>query len=142
MIDRVFIDTNILVYAFLDAKNSQDQEKHIKAKMFLKEFKNSDNIMLSTQVCNEYYSALFKHKIPDTQIQKSLKALISSVEVVSLTKDTVTGAFEIKNRYNYSYWDSLILASALEHSCKLLYSEDMHSEHIIEEKLKIINPLA
>jgi predicted nucleic acid-binding protein len=31
MIDKVFIDTNILVYAFLDAKNEKDQKKHIKA---------------------------------------------------------------------------------------------------------------
>jgi predicted nucleic acid-binding protein len=39
-----------------------------------------------------------------------------------------------------SYWDSLIISSALESGCKILYTEDMHHNQIIEGKLKIINP--
>ena len=47
---------------------------------------------------------------------------------------------ENKEKYAYSYWDSLILASALENNCPIIYTEDMQSGQIIEDSLKIINP--
>ncbi len=47
---------------------------------------------------------------------------------------------DIKKRYRFSYWDSLIIASALENNCSILYSEDMQHSQVIEDNLKIINP--
>ncbi len=44
-------------------------------------------------------------------------------------------------RYGYSYWDSLIIATALQNDCSILYSEDMQHNQLIEGKLRIINPL-
>ena len=38
------------------------------------------------------------------------------------------------------YWDCLILASALEHNCGILYTEDLQNGQIIEKSLKIVNP--
>jgi len=46
----------------------------------------------------------------------------------------------IKEKYHYSWWDSLILTSALENNCKIVYSEDMQHGQIIENTLKIVNP--
>jgi predicted nucleic acid-binding protein len=46
----------------------------------------------------------------------------------------------MKERVFVDIWDSLIIASALENGCKILYSEDMHHNHLIEKKLRIINP--
>lgn len=42
--------------------------------------------------------------------------------------------------YRYSYYDSLIIAAALEQSCTILYSEDMQNEQIIEHHTLILNP--
>lgn len=114
--------------------------KHIKAKTFLKNFNSDDTIIISTQVCNEYYSALLKNKIPDPDIQKSLIELMNVVNVHPILKSTVMSSFKLKNIYKYSYWDSLILSSALENNCNRLYSEDMQHNQIIENQLKIINP--
>jgi len=47
---------------------------------------------------------------------------------------------QIRHKYNLSYWDSLIVASALENDCSILYTEDLQHEQVIEGKLKIINP--
>ena len=47
---------------------------------------------------------------------------------------------EIHTRYKYSYYDSLIIASALENDCAILYTEDLHHSQVIDEKLAIINP--
>jgi predicted nucleic acid-binding protein len=40
----------------------------------------------------------------------------------------------------YSYWDSLIIASALKNNCSICYSEDMQHGQLIEDRLKVINP--
>ena len=57
-----------------------------------------------------------------------------------LELETVKRCFFVKEKYLYSWWDSLVLASALENDCSILYSEDLQCNQIIERKLKIINP--
>ena len=140
MKDKVFIDTNIFVYAFLDSENSACHAKHLKAIDFLEKFDSGTEVIISTQVLSEYYSALLKNKIDDNEIQQSAQQLVNAIDVVSLSKTTVFDSFAIRNRYHYSYWDSLIIASALEHNCTVLYSEDMQNNQIIENQLRIVNP--
>lgn len=140
MTDKVFIDTNILVYAFLDADNPESHLKHTKAVELLQALTRTCQITLSTQVLSEYYSALLKHKITDNDIQGGIHALIRAVAVSTISEDTVLASFQIKNRYKFSYWDSLIISSALENNCTLLYSEDLQNSQIIENTLTIKNP--
>ena len=56
------------------------------------------------------------------------------------TKETILQACRIAQRYGVSFYDSMIISSALESNCSLLYSEDMSDGQIIEDKLKILNP--
>ena len=140
MRDKIFIDANF-VYAFLDNnKNQKEHKKHLEAKKLLQGFDNNCEIIISTQVCNEYYSALLKNKILDIEIQQSLKELISIIEVSAISKLTILNLIDLKNKYKYSYWDSLIISSALENNCSILYSEDMQHKQIVENQLQIINP--
>jgi predicted nucleic acid-binding protein len=141
MKDKIFIDTNIFVYAFLDnSKNKKEHKKHLEAKKLLESFDSSYKIIISTQVCSEYYSALLKNKISDIEIQHSLKELIKAVDVNSISKSTILTSMNIKNQYKYSYWDCLIIATAIENNCNILYSEDMQHNQIVDNQLKIINP--
>lgn len=140
MKDKVFIDTNIFVYAFLDTDDSIHHTKHLKAVDFLKQFSTDNQVIISTQVLSEYYSALLKNKISDEDIQESAKQLINSISVVPLSKHTVIESYSIKNKYHYSYWDSLIITSTLQNNCSELYSEDMQHHQKIENQLNIINP--
>ena len=55
-------------------------------------------------------------------------------------KITICKAVELKESYGYSYYDSLMLASALESDCDIILTEDMQDGQIIENRLKIINP--
>ena len=143
MSDKVFIDTNIFVYAFLDTPNrTEDALKHQKAQTFLGNFSDNEHVTISTQVCNEYYSALRKHHVPDKDIQHSLRSLMTVTQVEAVTDKTVQKAMEIRNRYGFSYWDSLIIASALENDCRILYSEDMQDGQEIKKRLKILNPFS
>ena len=141
MKDKIFIDTNVFVYAYLqNPKKKEDYDKHLKAQKLLGSFTTDAMVFISTQVCNEYYSALLKNKIGNSDIQSSLHNLVQMVNVASISKDTVLQSFEIKNRYSFSYWDSLILSSALENKCNIIYSEDMHDGQLINGILRIVNP--
>ncbi len=57
----------------------------------------------------------------------------------AIASEQVIKAIEIRGRYGFSYWDSLI-ATALLSGCSILYSEDMQHDQVIESTLKIINP--
>jgi len=47
---------------------------------------------------------------------------------------------KVKEKYRYSYYDSVIIASALQNNCTVLYSEEMNHNQVIENSLTIINP--
>ena len=49
-------------------------------------------------------------------------------------------ANDLRSKHNFSYWDSLIVASALENACEVLYTEDLQDGHVIEGRLRIVNP--
>jgi predicted nucleic acid-binding protein len=53
---------------------------------------------------------------------------------------TINHALEINERYGFSYYDCLMLASALDGGCEVIYTEDMNDGQLIEERLRIINP--
>jgi predicted nucleic acid-binding protein len=65
-----------------------------------------------------------------------------SFNVVEVLQSTVIRAMDISIRNGYSYWDSLILAVALENNCSILYTEDMQDGQMIDDKLRILNPFA
>lgn len=59
---------------------------------------------------------------------------------MSFSADTQLKALDIKSRYKLQYYDSLIIATALENVCDILYSEDMQHGLVVDNQLKIINP--
>lgn len=133
MKDNSFIDSNILIYCH----SNLDQEKQNVARSII----NEDNIYISTQVINEFINAFYKKFKTDwnTIIQITNEAkenLIVHINDIS----TIELACQIAQRYQYSYYDSQIVAAALQCGSKILYTEDMHSGQIIENTLTIKNP--
>ncbi len=130
---RVFCDTNVLIYAYsvtellkADIANRVLFEQHT---------------IISTQVINEFVNTSFrKLRLPDEQVKQATTELIQSFRVVSFAANTQLKALDIKARYKLQYYDSLIVATALENDCDILYSEDMQHELVIDNQLKIINP--
>ena len=135
MSDKVFIDTNIWVYARVEGT---DLEKHKKAISFLRNLSN--RVIISTQVFKEFYSALSKNMIAEAKIQSAIEQILPDVELNKLSLNTIRKSWEIKLKYQLSIYDSLIIASALEADCKILYTEDLQHNQLIEGKLRIINP--
>ncbi|MGE0884434.1 MAG: hypothetical protein AB7P14_12890 [Blastocatellales bacterium] len=50
-------------------------------------------------------------------------------------------ASALRSRHQFSFWDSQIVAAALSVGAEVLYSEDMDTTLVVENKLKIVNPL-
>ena len=135
---RIFIDTNILVYAFLE----NEKEKHDKAFDLLTKLGNQEaEVFISTQILSELYSALSKNNVEHELIKNYLFEIADSMNIHSITFETIKRYLSLKERYQYAYWDSLVLASALENKCFIIYSEDMQDGQIIEKTLLIKNPL-
>ena len=135
MRDKIFIDTNILIYAYTE----KEIEKQNIALEIL--YSNRKNIVISTQVVNEFSSALIrKYKVKPDILSPRVKELFTLFNVSLIYYSTIEKAFDLIQKYNFSYYDSLIVSSALENECSVLYSEDMHHGLVVENKLKIINP--
>jgi predicted nucleic acid-binding protein len=81
-----------------------------------------------------------KYKYSHSQIEYYLKEIIEQVNVISLNLETVENCLKIREKYRFSWWDSLVLSSALESDCSILYSEDLQHGQVVESSLKIINP--
>lgn len=130
---KTFIDTNILIYAFT-------KDEPVKQKTALK-FLNNCQPVLSTQVIKEFSNVLLKRGNINLQdIQEVIKEIISVAELVNGELELIFTSFDIHKRYKYSFYDSLIIAAALNSKCQILLSEDMQNGQIIDDKLKIVNP--
>lgn len=137
MIDKVFVDSNILIYAHdLDAGVRQQR-----AADCLKHLWDARNGRLSTQVLQEFY-------VNVTQKIKSPLSRSAAREVVRnytpwvrslITPTTIVRASEIGEAWRLSFWDSMILAAAEQNQAAQLFSEDMSHGEIIAG-IKIVNP--
>jgi len=135
MSDKVFLDTNIIIYAYSD----DEPEKQERANNILEEYESQ--ITISTQVINELSNNLFrKFKLNAEAVEAVVLELDNNFPIVDFNLQTQLKAIKIKERYKLQFYDSMILASALENGCNIIYSEDMQNGQIIENQLTIINP--
>ncbi len=66
--------------------------------------------------------------------------MIDNFHTTIVDGETVLFASSLREKYKFSYWDSLIVSSALKNNCKILYTEDMHHGLIVDGVLEIVNP--
>ncbi|MBF0557405.1 MAG: PIN domain-containing protein [Nitrospirae bacterium] len=128
--DKVFIDTNIIVYAY----DISDKEKHYKAVEIIEGLWKSGLGVVSTQVLQEFFFNVTK-KIPNPLDVIATREIIKDFlkwDVVVNNGDSVIEAIEIHQKYKYSFWDSLIITSAMRGRANLLLSEDFSDGQIIE----------
>jgi len=129
----VFLDTNIFVYLY-----SEDEPE--KQSIALKIFDKVHGVT-STQVLNEFSSVcLRKLGISASDVLQSIKEITENCELCYIDITTIQNALLLHNKYGYTYYDCLVLASAVSNGCTYFYSEDMQNNQLIEGKLKIINP--
>ena len=132
MSDRFFLDSNICIYAF-----DIDHEKKEKALNLI----INNRATVSTQVLMEIANvAIKKLKFKQEKIQLSIDYITTCCMLHIIELPTIKLALQINRNYQYSLYDALIIAAALESNCSVLYSEDMQHGHFIDKSLKIVNP--
>lgn len=128
---RTFIDSNIVLYAL-----GTETLKQQAAWRVLFQFP-----LISVQVLNECSNVLIKkRKIDKSLVRSTLQDILKFVSVEAIGLPVVETAWILLDRYRFSYFDSLILASALTAHCQILYSEDLQHGQVIDGRLTIINP--
>lgn len=129
-----FLDTNILLYLY----SEDEPKKRLMAESLVRD---DDRAWVSTQVLSEMANVLRrKFGLDYPTIAMAIAEVRGVFDVQVLTADTVAYALKLAERYGHSYFDSLILAAALECGCTTLVSEDMQHGLLVEASLTVQNP--
>jgi predicted nucleic acid-binding protein len=134
MSGKLLLDTNLWVYLY-----AQNEPKALRVRQLVDE--HFSHIVLSTQILGELYHVLTRKAFcAPEQAGGIIKEMCLTFPVLPVATEHVLRALEIADDYRYSYWDSLLLATASLNDCVTMYSEDMqHNQKI--GKLRILNPL-
>ena len=134
---KYFVDSNIWLYSFITTQNVKKSQK---ATGLIK--KNKSEICLSTQVVNEVcFNLKKKENLDESKIGHVIARFYFDYEIIELNENILLSASDLRSRYSFSFWDGLVVASALSANAEILYSEDMQDGLTVENRLKIINPL-
>ena len=134
---RAFFDTNVLVYAF----DRDELERRRKALSLLEQEATRGRVLLSTQVLEEFYVAVtrkLKRPLGEEAAEQATRHLARFAVVVIDPQLVFRGI--VRSRVSrLSFWDSLILESAMEGKAEVLYTEDMqHGQEV--DGIRIVNP--
>jgi predicted nucleic acid-binding protein len=128
MSDRVFIDTNIFVYA----DDQAAKLKRPRAREVLSELIRERRAVVSTQVMQEYFvTAIKKLGLPADRARARVEAL-HRLDVVVVRAEHVLGAIDLHRLQSISFWDALIVKCASSAGCGRLLTEDLSDGQVID----------
>lgn len=134
IMSKIAIDTNIMLYALDDFDpNKQNISTEIIADrpLFC-----SQNLSEFTNVC------LRRWKFPKSKVAELIKTYIDQCIYVPINERMLLRSFDVMKKYDFQLFDSMIVSSALESDCNILYSEDMQHDLLVDKQLRIINPFS
>lgn len=132
IMNKIAVDTNILLYA-LDDFYTEKQKIAINIL--------ADRPYFCSQSLSEFSNVCLRRwKFPKSQVVEIIKTYLQQCHYVPVSENILLTSFDIMKTYDFQLFDSMIIASALETGCSILYSEDMSNGQIIKKQLKIVNP--
>ena len=134
MSDKVFFDTNVLVYSI-----GQHDARTPTADALLEQ-----GGLISVQVLNELAAVAHrKLRMSWTEVTDALDAIrVLCPSPMPITAEMHDAALRLARQYGFHIYDALIVAAALEANCTTLYSEDLQSGQVIDGRLTIHNPFS
>ena len=136
MMSKIFIDTNILIYA-MDQANPFKQKQ---ARFLLQEIREKMHTgVISTQILQEFYVTATKKLNLDPILIKSILRALENYEVVVINPDLIESAIDCSILNRLSFWDALIVVSAESACCDSILTEDLNHGQIIRG-VKVENP--
>ncbi len=135
-----FIDTNLFIYQL----EASDERKSATADRIIRKGIETRNACISFQVVQECLNTvLCKAEIPlsTDKAKQYLNNVLTPLFRVPVSLSLYRRALDLQTRYRYGFYDSLVIAAALEAGCTRLYSEDLQDRQRIEG-LTIENPFS
>jgi predicted nucleic acid-binding protein len=130
--NRIAVDTNVLVYLHEDTPSFKSEI----SKLIVQNLP-----VISSQVISEYINVLNRLiRSPKTVLIDHCITLTEDCTIIGMDHEIMLKARELVTRYDFQIFDSIIVASALQAGCKILYSEDFQHYFVVENQLTIINP--
>jgi predicted nucleic acid-binding protein len=137
MSDRFFLDTNVFLY---EDTLTAPAKQAIATRLIDHAFVSGKGV-ISFQIVQEYFSVafrLFQPRMSFAEAQRKLDALAPLLAVHS-SRSLYHRALDLSHRYSLSWYDSLIVAAALEADCRIFYTEDLqHGQKF--DNLHVQNP--
>ncbi len=138
MNDKVFVDTNILIYAHdVDAKSKHQVAKNVLARLW-----SQRTGVVSMQVLQEFYVNVTR-KIPTPLSKNAARNVVNTYAIwcTQTSPTEISAAFRIEEESRISFWDAMIVAAAAKCGANRILSEDLNSGQTIES-IRIENPFA
>lgn len=123
MIDNIFVDTNVLLYAC----DASEPAKQFVAAQRLDQLWDGQNGRLSVQVLNEYFVNVTRKLEPGLTLDEAWDDVeaLSVWDPVAIDMPLLQRGYAVQRRYHLTWWDSLIVAAAEAASCTTILSEDL-----------------
>jgi predicted nucleic acid-binding protein len=133
----VFVDTNVLVYA----RDASDPEKQATATAWMEHLWASVTGRLSVQVLQEYYMTVTRKLEPALHSDEAREDVrdLAAWRPVRIDEAILDAAWRIEDRFELSFWDSMIVAAAHAAGCETLLTEDLQHDLVIDG-LRIADP--
>jgi len=132
-----FVDTHILVYAH-DISAGQ---KHDKARRLVQSLWERRAGCLNVQVLQEFY-VIVTQKVAIPLTPPAASQIIADLATWSVHRPGVADvldAIRVQDRYQISFWDAMIIVSAMQLDCATIWSEDMNPGQVYDS-VKVLNP--
>lgn len=139
MSGKVFVDTNILLYA----RDSGERKKQSIAQAWLSALWQQRRGRLSFQVLQEYYINVTQKLVPGLSVVRARQDVrnLALWNPIKADLTLIEAAWTLVDRYRFAWWDAQIVAAARRADCVLLLSEDM--QHGLDvDGTRVVNPFA
>lgn len=132
---RTFIDSNVFIYAAAEAA----EEKGVAAAEWLRHLLRTDTGVSNLQVMNEVANVLIKRGSLGSEAVFSVVDDYAVFGMSAVGMETIAAARLLHLETRYSWWDCILLASAMELGCRYFLTEDLQHERRVRG-LTILNP--
>jgi predicted nucleic acid-binding protein len=132
---RSFFDTNILVYSDDDDAPAKQQL----ARDLVYEHRRGGTGVVSLQVLQEYFVTVTRKLKFDARKARRKVELLAEFDVATPEVADILAAIDLHRLHGFSFWDALVLRTAQQSGCRVLFSEDMQEAREIDG-LQIVNP--
>lgn len=137
MSDKIFVDTNVLVYS----RDATEPDKQQKAMAWMEQLWKQRTGRVSFQVLQGFYATVTHKLTPglDPQVAREDVRSLLAWDPIPVDDRVIEGAWLIQDRYKLSWWDALIVSAAQVGDCGLLLTEDLQEDQTMG-RLRVVNP--